>query len=161
MTPSEAFADRAAADEEIARLRDQHLRLRADLDNILRRSTRERELAREEGRRDALLPMLPVFDALERALANGSMDPEFYEGVSAIHRLFLKALHDAGAEPVDSIGHPFDPNVHEAVGTVPADDVEPGTVVREVRRGWRIGKELLRPAQVQVAGAVETVDPWQ
>ena len=92
-----------------------------------------------------------MLDTLERALAAGSTDPDFYEGVAATHRLFVRALREAGAEPIESVGQPFDPNVHEAVATVPANGRKPGTVAREVRRGWRLGDELLRPAQVVVA----------
>ena len=122
-------------------------------------AAREQEAARRDGRRAALLPLLPVLDTLERALAAGSTDPDFYEGVAATHRLFLTALREAGAEPVESVGQPFDPKVHEAVATVPPSGVEPGTVVREIRRGWRLGDELLRPAQVVVAASPEAIRP--
>jgi hypothetical protein len=119
------------------------------------------DLTGREGRRAALLPLLPVLDTLERALAMGSSDPDFDEGVSATHRLFVGALHEAGAEPVESVGRPFDPKLHEAVTTVPSDGVPPGTVVRELRRGWRLGDELLRPAQVVVATSPETAGSWR
>ena len=141
---------------------DRHLRLLAEFDNYRRRTAKEHEAARREGRRAALLPLLPVLDSLERALATGSTDRDFYDGIAATHRLFLAALREAGAEPIASVGQPFDPNLHEAVAAVPADDeVAPGTVVREVRRGWRLGDELLRPAQVVVATAEEPADRWR
>ena len=141
---------------------DRHLRLLAEFDNYRRRTAKEHEAARREGRRAALLPLLPVLDSLERALATGSTDRDFYDGVAATHRLFLAALREAGAEPIESVGQPFDPNLHEAVASVPADgEVAPGTVVREVRRGWRLGDELLRPAQVVVATAEEPADRWR
>jgi molecular chaperone GrpE len=75
--------------------------------------------------------------------------------MAATHRQFMTALREAGAEPLDSVGQPFDPNVHEAVATAPSESVEPGTVIRELRRGWRLGDELLRPAQVVVAKSPE------
>ena len=141
---------------------DRHLRLLAEFDNYRRRTAKEHEAARREGRRAALLPLLPVLDSLERALATGSMDRDFYDGVAATHRLFLAALREAGAEPIESVGQPFDPNLQEAVAAVPADgEVAPGTVAREVRRGWRLGDELLRPAQVVVATAEEPADRWR
>ena len=148
---------RRALDEEERRT----LRLLADFDNFRRRVVREQDAARHDGRREALLPALPVLDSLERVLATGSTDPEFYEGVAATHRLFVTALRKAGVEPIESVGRPFDPEVHEAVATVPPDGVEPGTVAREVRRGWRLGEEVLRPAQVIVATAREPGDPWR
>ena len=139
-----------------------HLRLLADFDNFRRRAAKECESAQREGRRAALLPLLPVLDTLERALQTGSSDREFYDGVAATRRLFVAALREAGAEPIDAVGQPFDPNLHEAVAAVPADGtVAPGTVVREVRRGWRLGDELLRPAGVIVATAQEPADQWR
>ena len=140
---------------------ERHLRLRADFENFRRRAAKDYETAYREGRRAAISPLLPVLDALERALQAGSVDREFYDGVAATHRLFVAALRGAGAEPIDAVGQPFDPNLHEAVGAVPADGVAPGTVVREVRRGWRLGGELLRPAQVVVATAEEPADQWR
>jgi molecular chaperone GrpE len=141
---------------------ERHLRLRADFENFRRRAAKDYESARREGRRAALLPLLPVLDTLERALAAGSTDREFYDGVAATHRLFLEALRKAGATPIEAVGRPFDPNLHEAVAAVPAnDEVAPGTVVREARRGWRLDDELLRPAQVVVATAEEPADQWR
>jgi molecular chaperone GrpE len=148
--------DRALEEE-----RGRHLRLLADFDNYRRRVARDRDMAREEERRAVLRPLLPVLDTLERALAAGSSDPTFYEGVAATYRLFLEALREVGAVPIDTVGRPFDPTLHEAVGTAAPDDVEPGTIVRETRRGWRVGDELLRPSEVVVATAPETADRWQ
>ncbi|HEV8306758.1 MAG TPA: nucleotide exchange factor GrpE [Methylomirabilota bacterium] len=169
MDAAEAEAgDRPVELDEVEHLRRalddaqrRNLRLLADFDNLRRRMAREQEVTRRDGRRAALLPLLPVLDTLERALAAGSTDPDFYEGVAATHRLFIAALREAGAEPVESVGRPFDPKVHEAVATAPSDGAEPGTVTREVRRGWRLGDELLRPAQVVVAAPREAAGPWR
>jgi molecular chaperone GrpE len=137
---------RALAEEQ------QHtLNLVADLYNVRRRATSEQEFAQHGGRRAALLPLLPVFDALERALATGSTDPHFYEGVAATFRLFATALAEAGVESFDSVGQPFDPAIHEAAAIECTDDVKPGTVTRQVLRGWRLNGDLLRPAHVIVA----------
>lgn len=96
----------------------------------------------------------------QRALAVGFSDRPFYDGAAATHRLFTAALREAGAEPVEGLGRPFDPSVHEAVATVPADGAPPGTVVREMRRGWRLGGERVRPAHVVAAAAEESARPW-
>ena len=160
--------DRAVEGEEVERLRStieeekqRAMRLLADYDNLRRRVARDEGTARQQGRRAALVPILPVVDTLERALATGSSDASFYEGVAATLRQLLTALAEAGAEPVETVGRPFDPNLHEIVTTVPADDVEPGTVVGELRRGWRLGDELLRPAQVAIAKADEGAESWR
>jgi molecular chaperone GrpE len=160
--------DRPAEREELERLkhavedeRQRTLRLLAEFENFRRRTAREQEAAGREGRRAVLLPLLPVLDTLERALAAGSSDRDFYDGVAATHRLFTKALRDAGAEALDSVGQPFDPMLHEAVATVAPNGGKPGTVAREVRRGWRLGNELLRPAQVVVATSSGADDSWR
>jgi len=166
--PETDSAERGVTADEVERLRraldeaqGRHLRLRADFDNLRRRLASEQEAARQEARRVALGPLLDVLDALERALKAGSTDRDFYEGVAATHRLFINALREAGAEPMETVGRPFDPNVHEAVATVPSDGRAPGTVAREVRRGWRLGDSLLRPAQVVVVAPRETADQWR
>jgi molecular chaperone GrpE len=91
-----------------------------------------------------------VLDDFERALAAGSTDRGFYEGTVGIHRLFVAALREAGVEPIEAVGRPFDPTVHEAVATILGDAADVGLVARETRRGWRLGGELLRPARVVV-----------
>ena len=153
--------DVAALRRELDEQRDRHLRLRADLENFRRRAASEQAAARREGRRAALAPILPVLDALERALATGSTDPDFYEGVAAIHRMFVDALRSAGLEPVQTEAQPFDPTVHEAVATAPPNGRTPGTVAREVRRGYRLDGDLLRPAQVVVVASEEAPDRWR
>jgi molecular chaperone GrpE len=140
---------------------ERYLQLRTDFDSLRRRAAREREAGQLEGRRAALTPLLPVLDTLEHALQAGSTDPAFYEGVAATHRLFIRGLRDAGADPIESVGRPFDPNVHEAVAMIPANAGQPGTVAREIRGGWRLGDMLLRPAHVVVVAPPEAVDPWR
>jgi molecular chaperone GrpE len=159
-TTEAAAGDKSTAADDVRRLRaaleeeqQKSLRLLADLENVRRRAAREQALADQGGRRAALLPVLSVLDALERALAAGSTDQDFYEGVAATSRLLIDALAEAGAGPFDSVGHAFDPTVHTAVETVPTNTIAPGTITRELRRGWRLGGELLRPAHVVVARA--------
>jgi molecular chaperone GrpE len=71
--------------------------------------------------------------------------------VEAIREQIRRTLKDLGAEPVPGVGTPFDPRIHEAVGTVAASAQPPDTIVEEVRRGYLLDGEVLRPAQVLVA----------
>jgi molecular chaperone GrpE len=137
--------------EVLVEAQDRNSRLLAEFDTFRRRATGERELAERGGKRSVLLTLLPVLDTLERALAAGSTDAHFYEGVAATFRLFMNALLEAGAEPFDSVGHTFNPTLHEAIEMVHAENAEPGTITRQVLRGWRLAGELLRPARVIVA----------
>ena len=141
-----AELERARADEHQRRLR-----ALADLENFRRRTEREAGGARRAGQREVLLPLLDVHDNLERALAAGSTDPAFLRGVEAIAEQLRRMVTSLGAVPIPSVGTLFDPRLHEAVGTVPAIDHPPDTVVTEVRQGFLLDGEVLRPAQVVVA----------
>jgi len=160
-TPEDGAAAPPPDADEVERLRQANLRLLADFENLRRRQAREGEAAGRAGRRAVVLVLLPVLDTLERALATGSTDPKFYAGVAATQRLFERALREAGVEPIESLHQPFDPSLHEAIATVDTDEAEPGTVVREEQRGWRMGDEVIRPARVVVASSPEAAAPWR
>lgn len=150
-----AQQERDEARRELNEERDRGLRLLAEFDTYRRRAVREHDRAQTLGRRAALTPLLAVLDSLEQAIAAGSTDRAFFDGVVATRRMFLATLREAGAEPIESVGRPFDPRLHEVVATAPAVDGEPGVVLRELRGGWRLGDEVMRPAQVEVAAATE------
>jgi molecular chaperone GrpE len=143
-----AELERARADEHQSRLR-----ALADFENYRRRTEREAGGARRAGQAQVLLPLLDVRDNLERALAAGSTDPAFLQGVEAIAEQLGRIVTRLGAVPIPGVGALFDPRLHEAVGSVPAVDHPPDTVVAEVRRGFLLDGEVLRPAQVMVAQA--------
>jgi molecular chaperone GrpE len=106
-----------------------------------------------------------VVDDLERALeavqaSAGDADGDdatplqgFRDGVELIRRQVLEVLRRRGVEPLDVLDQPFDPNWHEAVMYEPADGRPDGEIIGEVRRGYRLGDRLLRPAMVRVAKA--------
>jgi molecular chaperone GrpE len=144
----------AELEQAVAEERQARLRALADFENFRRRTEREAGAARRAGRRDVLLPLLDILDNVERALAAGSTDPTYLRGVEAIREQLRRTLTDLGAEPIPGIGSHFDPRIHEAVGTDPAATQPPDTVVAEVRRGFLLDGEVLRPSQVVVARSV-------
>jgi molecular chaperone GrpE len=108
----------------------------------------------ERGRRSMLVSFLEVLDNLDRALdaAGGRTDP-FVQGVSMVRQQFLTTLEGFGVTRLDPLGQPFDPARHEAVSAVAASPGAPaGTVQGIIRPGYLIGDDVLRPAQVAVAG---------
>lgn len=141
----------AELEQAVAEERQARLRALADFENFRRRTEREAGAARRAGRRDVLLPLLDTLDNVERALAVGSTDPVFQRGVEAIREQLYRTLSGLGAEPIPGIGSRFDPRFHEAMGTNPDAVQPPGTVVAEVRRGFLLDGEVLRPSQVMVA----------
>ena len=139
-------------EQELKSEHDLYLRALADFDNYRRRIDRERAHLGKETLRKFILPLLDVVDDLERFLnlVDAETSP-FINGMRAVHEKFLRVLEAEGVRPFQSVGKPFDPSQHEAVATAPAGEHAPGTVVGEVRRGYRWGDDLLRSARVVVA----------
>jgi molecular chaperone GrpE len=139
-------------EQELKSEHDLYLRALADFDNYRRRIDRERADLGKEALRRFIVPLLDVVDDLERFLNSVETETSpFINGIRAVHDKFLRVLHAEGVRPFQSVGKPFDPSVHEAVGTVPAGEHPPNAVVEEVRRGYRWGDDLLRSARVVVA----------
>jgi molecular chaperone GrpE len=138
--------------EALRREHEMYLRGLADFDNYRKRVEREKASAANAGKREIVLSILDVMDDFERAFGHINESPESVSaGLRAIHRRLAGLLEAQGIAPFDSVGRPFDPSLHEAVGTVDSDEHEPGTVIDELSRGYHWGKELLRPARVRVA----------
>jgi molecular chaperone GrpE len=138
--------------EELRREHDLYLRALADYDNYRRRIERERTTAARSGKRDIILQLLEVLDGFDRALQHLDDAPSSVsEGLQLLQRKLLGLLEAQGVTPVQSLGETFNPELHDAIGTVQSDDAEPGTVAEEMQRGYRWGDDLLRPARVRVA----------
>jgi len=141
---------------EVARLKDQLLRLAADFDNFRKRSRREIADAERMAREDMLRELLPVFDNLERASTHVSAATDvqsLVEGIQMVGKQFLDTLSRIGIERVVTVGTAFDPSLHEAIQHMETADHPPGCVAAEVQAGYRFGDRLVRPAMVVVAKA--------
>jgi molecular chaperone GrpE len=158
-TPETERADEAAPlQQERDDLYDRLLRTTAEFDNYRKRTDRERRTLYESASADLIKELLPVIDDLERALhaSESGGDPaldRYRQGFELIHRQLLEVLRRRGVEALDVVGADFDPQWHESVATEPADGRRDGEVTAEIRRGYRIGERLLRPAMVRVAKA--------
>ena len=142
------------AQEAIAELNERIVRLTADFDNFRKRAQREKDEARQFANQGLLEKLLPVLDNFEMALtAVKDADPSVRDGVQMILDQLLGVLKESGVEPVDAMGHPFDPNLHEALSQEETTEVEEGTVVQQVQRGYKLNDRLVRPARVVVAKA--------
>jgi molecular chaperone GrpE len=146
-------------DERIAALeheRDEYLdslqRLKAEFDNFRKRTARESAAQSARASEALLKELLPVLDDLERALvaAEDHEEAKLEDGVRLVHRALADVLARTGLAEIETDGA-FDPHVHEALLTQPADDAEPGSVVQVLQKGYRLGDRVLRPARVVVA----------
>ena len=139
---------------ELEELRDRHLRLVAEFENYRKRTRREMLESADRAEGDLTGRLLEALDDLGRF---ADLEPEqttaeaLHEGVALVERKLLKVLHDAGLQVIDAQGARFDPNVHDALLSIPTEDPEEDDIVAQViLTGYLFGDRLLRPAQVVV-----------
>ena len=129
--------------------------VRMAVENFRKRQMRLSHDRVQSDRERLLRSFLEVADDIARALVFGGSEPDdtLREGVQLTHRRLTGILDREGVVSVEAIGKPFDPTVHEAVGTVPGELAAspPDTVVEVVREGYMFNGRLLRPARVVVA----------
>ncbi len=131
---------------------DRYLRLMADFDNYRRRVQNERDSAAQSWKRRHLLFLIEILDDFERALQHASgMPSSVLEGLRAIERKVEARLAADGVTRFNSLGEPFNPELHEALGTVDTDRCAPGIVAEEEQPGYRWGGDVLRPARVRIS----------
>ncbi|MDI3269756.1 MAG: nucleotide exchange factor GrpE [Bacillota bacterium] len=125
-------------------------RLKADFENFRLRTQRQMAQAQEEGAARVLEGLLPILDAMDKAMEMSENDESnpYRQGLSLIQRQLKELLQREGVEEVGAPGDLFDPTLHEALLHVPGE--EPGHIAAVVRKGYRLGARLLRPAQVTV-----------
>jgi molecular chaperone GrpE len=157
--PSTAVAETMAGlHEEYERLRaerdglvDRLARLQAEFDNARKREQRERADYRAFAVADAVEQFLPVLDNFRLALNSNGTAEQLRTGVELIAKQMDEVLRSLNVTPVETVGHPFDPRVHEALESVERPDLPDHQVIDEVRRGYRIRDRLLRPALVRIS----------
>ena len=137
--------------KELAGEKDKYLRLLAEYDNYRKRSSRERDNIYADVKADTLTKLLPVFDNLERALRNPTADEAYRKGVEMTMNQFLEVMKALGVTPIEALGAPFDPKLHNAVMHV--EDPEHGEqeIVQEFQKGFKMGDRVIRFSMVQVA----------
>ena len=153
-----ATADPPAAEDPVRKLQaerdalyDRLARQQAEFENLRKRTEREKQDFREFALADTLRSMLPVLDNFSLALRTQGSTEDVRKGVELIRKQMEDVLMKAGLQPIDSVGQPFDPRLHEAIEMVESKDVPDNHVVDELQRGYRFKDRLLRPAMVRVA----------
>ena len=149
--------DQASADAlsalvtERDELKELLLRRQAEFDNFRKRTERERSEYLQYAGMELVKDLLPVLDDFDRALKTECSSPEYAKGVEMIYSRMYETMKKMGLEPVDSVGKPFDPHMHQAVERVETADAEDGTVLAEFQRGYLFKGKMLRPSMVKVA----------
>lgn len=152
-TPQEEDA-MASLQKDLEKFRDLALRSQADLDNYRKRVTREREEAIRFANASLVEQLLPVIDSFELGLEAAGKSREG-QGILTGFEMVLRQLQDfLRAQNVEAIvaeGAVFDPNFHDAVGQEESEDVPDGSVIRQIRKGYKLRERLIRPATVVVS----------
>ena len=142
------------AQAEAAQYYDRWMRLAAEFDNYKRRSARQfAELVQSANER-LVTQLLPVLDNFERALNHEGDDEtleSFRKGVEMIFGQLHDVLKAEGLKSFDSVGKPFDPNIHDAIMQMESEEHESGTVMEEVQKGYTLGDKVLRHTKVVVS----------
>src|SRR5207245_8129920 len=125
-----------------------------NIQNNTNHTRRERDERSKYPNRSLLERLLPIIDNFELGLSTAreeSAHSPIYSGKSMVLKQLTDFLADNGLQPIDAVGKQFDPNLHEAIGHEPSDEVPEGRVIRQTRRGYRLKDRLLRPAAVVVS----------
>jgi len=154
--PAQEAVDHEA---EAAKFKDLALRATADLDNFRKRATREKEDAIRYANSALLEKLLPILDNFELGLEAAKSAPDaasIVQGMAMVEKQLKDFLVSHGVELIPAEGEVFDPNRHEAVAQEPSNDVPEGTIVRQMRKGYKLKDRILRASTVTVSkGAAE------
>lgn len=150
---TELQAQLQAARDEVAQYKDKWLRERAEMENFRKRQERMANERNQRYKRDLLEKVLEVVDNLDRATAyTDTMDRDgLQNSLRMVHWQLNELIKTEGLTPVATVGQEFDPRVHEAIESVESSEHPEGQVVEEVRKGYMMGNEMLRPARVKVS----------
>lgn len=151
----EAVVDATQVLEELKNEFDnRYKRLQADFDNFRRRTNQEKEQLSGFVKGNVLADLLPVLDNFERAVqspAEGDAKT-FLDGFVMIHQNLMATLQKHGLAPIEAVGQPFDPNLHQAIMRVETDEYPQDTVVEVLQTGYTVDGRCIRPAMVKVSG---------
>jgi molecular chaperone GrpE len=153
--PTPALDDLLAAKtQEADRLQDRLIRLQAEFENYKKRMAREKADYLKFAAESLLLEFLPILDNLERGVASARAEAApaaLVDGFEMIVRLFRSTLDKAGVKPMDAVGKPFDPSLHQAIAQVDVPGGPENAVVEEIQKGYLLEGRVLRAAMVKVS----------
>ena len=141
-------------EEKIEELEDRVKRQMAEFDNFRKRTEKEKSHMYEVGARDVIEKILPVVDNFERGLASVPEDQKenpVIVGMDKIYNQLMTTLTDLGVEPIEAVGEEFDPNYHNAVMHVEAEEVGENVVAEDFQKGYMYKDTVIRHSMVKVA----------
>ena len=133
---------------------DKNRRQMAEFDNFRKRTEKEKSVMYEIGAKDIIEKILPIVDNFERgfdAISDEEKSSPFTEGMEKVFKQLTKALEDAGVKKIEAIGHPFDPNFHNAVMHIEDEELGENVVADELQKGYTYRESVVRHSMVKVA----------
>ena len=139
-------------DEKIEELEDRVKRQMAEFENFRKRTDKEKSQMYDMGAKTVIEKILPVIDNFERGLENvpEGCNEAFVSGMQMIYKQMTDELDKIGVKPIEAVGQPFDPNIHNAVMQTESEEYESGTVAQELQKGYMYHDTLVRPSMVSV-----------
>ena len=130
---------------------DTYLRLAAEFDNFRKRTAKEKDQSYGNGKADAIVKLLPIYDNLERALNQPTEDAAYKKGVEMTMTELVKIFTGLGVEIFGAPGEPFDPAIHNAVMHIEDESLGENVIAQVFQKGFRLGDKVVRFAMVQAA----------
>ena len=149
-TPAEPKEEKNPFEEKYNAEHDSYLRLAAEFDNFRKRTVKEKEASYGNGKADAVVKLLPIYDNLERALNQPTEDAAYKKGVELTMNELVKILTGLGVEIFGAPGDSFDPNLHNAVMHTEDESLGENVIAQVFQKGFKVGDKIVRFAMVQV-----------
>ena len=132
-------------------LDDRYKRILAEFENFKKRSGKEREGLYNSILSEVVEVMLPIVDNLENAVKVETADENYKQGIELVLKQFKDVLSSKGVEEIKALGETFDPELHEAVGSIQDDNLGEKEIAQEYRKGYKLGNKVVRHSMVVVA----------
>ena len=141
-----------ALESKNAELEDRVKRQMAEFENFRKRTEKEKSTMFDMGARSVIEKLLPVVDNFERGLASITEEQRgpVYDGMNMIYKQLMDALDKMDVKPIEALGQPFDPNLHNAVMQVESEEFESGVVAQELQKGYTHHGSVVRHSMVSV-----------
>lgn len=144
----------ASLEDELGQYKDRYMRAVAEMENVRRRSEKERLDLSKYALEGMCRDLLPVLDSFEQAIGadntEAETDKSFYSGMVMVKKQLLDVLRKHGLEQISAKDQPFDPNFHQAIQRVESAEHKEETVAGEFQKGYVLNGRLIRPAMVSV-----------
>lgn len=137
--------------QELEETTDRLKRVMAEFENYKKRSSKERETLYNSLVADIVASFLPVQDNLEKAISVNTQDENLKQGIELVVKQIEDIFKKFGVEEIETVGKPFDPELHEAVSSVQDETLGEKIIKEEFRKGYKIGHKVIRHAMVVVA----------